>query len=407
MCEAGLGPPCFPQASVMDLNTMSASAAQEYDALSKTIDLLHKDDKAVVRYFGVSRQALLEKHWQVLFSGSAENTLEVCAFEQKVKNIISLQLECNNEKTVFGSFYACWYAFFKQAFESDQNYSSVCDWIDVQGILPSIRPHLNSLVKSFAEKSLVHRLNSLIADGADLDLETFDQQLVNEGLARFLKSYPVLTRLLVERIEDTVVYLYKVLNHFVEDANRLECTFALRGRRIDSISLGLGDAHASGETVCSVQIGSQSLIYKPRSNREALFYSELLDQLHTLSANACFAVYAPLMVSLNDHCWIEKIENLPCETDSELVLFFQRLGAQVPVIHALNGIDFHYENIIACGSSPVMIDLECLFTPAMADLKVDVPHDRAFSKPSSSTASRCLHRVLCRIQLARITTAVA
>jgi type 2 lantibiotic biosynthesis protein LanM len=359
---------------------MSASAAQEYDALSKTIDLLHKDDKAVLRYFGVSRQALLEEYRQVLFSESIKDAPEGCVFEQKVKKIVSLQLECDDEKTIFGSFYARWYAFFKHAFESDLKYSSMCDCIDVQTFLPSIRPHLNSLVKNFAEKSLVHQLNSLIADGADLDLETFDQQLANEGLVRFLTSYPVLTRLLVERIEDTVIYLYKVLNHFVEDAKRLESTFAVRGRRIDSISLGLGDAHASGETVCCVQIGRQSLVYKPRSNREALFYSELLEQLHTLSANACFAVCAPLMVSLDDHCWIEKIENLPCETDSELVLFFQRLGAQVAVIHALNGIDFHYENIIACGSSPVMIDLECLFTPAMADLKVDVPHGRALFK---------------------------
>ncbi|MDO9355931.1 MAG: DUF4135 domain-containing protein, partial [Solirubrobacteraceae bacterium] len=50
------------------------------------------------------------------------------------------------------------------------------------------------------------------------------------------------------------------------------------------------------------------------------------------------------------------------------------------LVHALNGIDFHYENIIACGSSPVMIDLECLLTASMIDLQDDLPHASALFK---------------------------
>lgn len=359
---------------------MSASKAQDYDALSKIIDLLHKDDKAVQRYFGAGRQVLLENYRDALSPGKIKNDAVADAFEAKVKKIVSLSLEGDVEQVVFGKFYARWYGFLKHVFESDLKYSSICEWIDVDAFLPGVRSHLTSLVRSLAEKSLVHQLNSRIADGADLDLETFDQELAGAGLAKFLTSYPVLTRLLVERVEDTVVYLYKILNCFAEDFYRLKSTFALSDRRIGAISLGLGDAHANGETVCCVRIGSQELIFKPRNNREALFYSALLEQLRAQTGNSCFAVYAPLMVSLDNHCWIEKIENVPCETESGLLLFYQRLGAQVAVIHALNGIDFHYENIIACGSSPVMIDLECLFTLAMVDLRVDVPHGRALFK---------------------------
>lgn len=62
-----------------------------------------------------------------------------------------------------------------------------------------------------------------------------------------------------------------------------------------------------------------------------------------------------------------------------MALFYKKMGAQIAVIHALNGIDFHYENIIACGSSPVMIDLECLFTASTSDLLLELPLDSALS----------------------------
>ncbi|WP_392891580.1 type 2 lanthipeptide synthetase LanM [Pseudomonas migulae] len=356
---------------------MSAAKAHEYDALSKMIDLLHKEDKAVQYYFGVDRKTLLEEYRNALFSGETMHSAVGDEFQAAVKLVVSLLSGDEVERVSFGKFCARWYEFLKHVFESDARYESVCSWIDVDTFLSSIRTHVTVLVKSLSEKSLVHYLNSRIADGDELDPETLDQELAGEGLGPFLNSYPVLTRLLVARIEDTAAYLYKILKCLAVDFPALKNTFALSHQRIDAISLGLGDAHANGETVCCVRIGNQELIFKPRSNREALFYTALLEQLRTQTDNSCFAIHAPLMVSLDDHCWIEKIENVPCQTEGELSLFFQRLGAQVAVIHALNGIDFHYENIIACGSSPVMIDLECLFTPAMVDLKVDVPHGRA------------------------------
>ncbi|NUU38626.1 type 2 lanthipeptide synthetase LanM [Pseudomonas sp. C2B4] len=359
---------------------MSAAATvQEYDALSKMIELLHKDDNAVRLHFGVDRQALLEKY-RCFMSGCIEEGSAGESIEIKIKKMVSLPLEGASGQVVFGRFYARCYVYLKYVFEHHLEHNSICEWIDMDSFLPSIRSHVTLLIKSLAEKSLVHHLNSRIADGADLDPETVDQELAGVGLAQFLASYPVLARLLIERIEDTVAYLYKILNCFAEDFQQLNSTFSISSRRVGAISLGLGDAHANGETVCCVQIGNQELIFKPRSNREALFYGAVLEQLRTQTGNSCFAVHAPLMVSLEEHCWIEKIENVPCETESELLLFFQRFGAQVAVIHALNGIDFHYENIIAYGSSPVMIDLECLFTPAMVDLKVDVPHGRALFK---------------------------
>lgn len=355
--------------------------AFDHDALRKTLELLHKDDKAVRRYFGFDRRALMEECHRISLSAHNKESSAVEVLDQKIKDVASLSFENElDSHEAFSVFYARWYAYLKFVFENDQKYNSICGWVNTESFLPGIRLHITALVKGLSEKSLVYQLNSQMAEGVDLDLQGFDQAMAGGGFSSFLSSYPVLTRLLMVRIEDTVAYLYKVIGHFADDSQRLKTTFALPDTRIDSITLGLGDSHANGETVCCLQIGNQALMYKPRSNREAMFYGELLRQLHERSGEACFSVYVPIMVSLDNHCWIEKIDNLACETHSDLSLFFQRLGAQVAVIHALNGIDFHYENIIACGSSPVMIDLECLFTPVMVDLRVNLPHSRALFK---------------------------
>ncbi|WP_080757945.1 type 2 lanthipeptide synthetase LanM [Pseudomonas fluorescens] len=361
--------------------TWGVKSALDQEALRKSLELLHKNDYATLRHFGVDRKKLLESVYLLESSDNQGVSPAVQTLQDKVRSLSLLPVECDiNGEENFGRFCASWYGYFKYSFEQNGKYNSACKLIDVMTFLSSVRPYITARVKYLAEKSLVHQLNSRIADGAELDLESFDQTLVDETLVEFLGAYPVLARLLVDLIEDTVAYLYKVIEHFAEDFNRLGPAFELAAKRIDSILLGQGDAHANGETVCFIQVGGQSLVYKPRSNSEAFFYNALLHHLHDRTGDPGFAIYAPVMVSRENRCWIEKIENLPCESEAELALFFQRLGTQVAVIHALNGIDFHYENLIACGSSPVMIDLECLFTSSMIDLRTNLPHSRALFK---------------------------
>ncbi|MCU0071975.1 type 2 lanthipeptide synthetase LanM [Pseudomonas koreensis] len=357
----------------------SFGVATDSEAMRRCLELLHKNDKAVLCYFGLRRKDLLNAFQGFVGAGKKSNAPVVEELDKKIREIDSRSFECEGHEA-FNGFHARWFGYFEYVFENDPGFNSICRWINIETFLSSVRPYVFSLVKSLSEKSLVHHLNSRIADGEGLDLDGFNRQLVNETLVPFLTAYPVLTRLLLDQIEATVAYLYKVIEHFKSDIQLLEAAFGLTVRHIDSIDLGLGDAHANGETVCCLQIGRHSLIYKPRNNREALFYNALLTRLHEASGKDCFSVYSPTMVSVDNHCWIEKIQHRACETESDLTLFFQRLGAQVATVHALNGIDFHYENLIACGSNPVMIDLECLFTPAMVDLKVNLSHGCALFK---------------------------
>jgi len=43
--------------------------------------------------------------------------------------------------------------------------------------------------------------------------------------------------------------------------------------------------------------------------------------------------------------------------------FYERFGSYLALLHALEATDFHYENVIAAGEHPMLIDLEALFHP--------------------------------------------
>ncbi|WP_165624079.1 DUF4135 domain-containing protein, partial [Streptococcus equi] len=58
---------------------------------------------------------------------------------------------------------------------------------------------------------------------------------------------------------------------------------------------------------------------------------------------------------------IAEVKYLPVNDDNEIKDFYYTLGKIQFVLYLLGGSDIHYENLIACGKLPVIIDLETLF----------------------------------------------
>jgi type 2 lantibiotic biosynthesis protein LanM len=61
--------------------------------------------------------------------------------------------------------------------------------------------------------------------------------------------------------------------------------------------------------------------------------------------------------------WMEFVPQLPCQSVAEVQTYYQRAGALLCLLYALESVDCHLENLIAHGSHPVLIDLETLFHP--------------------------------------------
>ncbi|HEU4767485.1 MAG TPA: type 2 lanthipeptide synthetase LanM family protein, partial [Pyrinomonadaceae bacterium] len=67
------------------------------------------------------------------------------------------------------------------------------------------------------------------------------------------------------------------------------------------------------------------------------------------------------VIDRGDYGWTEFINARDCASVDELKRFYQRQGAYLALLYALEATDFHYENLIAAGEHPMLIDLESLF----------------------------------------------
>ena len=61
--------------------------------------------------------------------------------------------------------------------------------------------------------------------------------------------------------------------------------------------------------------------------------------------------------------WVEFVNFKECHSADELERFYQRQGGYLGLLYSLEATDFHFENLIAAGEYPILIDLESLFHP--------------------------------------------
>ena len=61
--------------------------------------------------------------------------------------------------------------------------------------------------------------------------------------------------------------------------------------------------------------------------------------------------------------WVEFVEFRECQSVDEVQRFYERQGAYLALLYVLEATDVHFDNSIACGEHPFLVDLETLFHP--------------------------------------------
>ncbi|MEM8963378.1 MAG: type 2 lanthipeptide synthetase LanM family protein, partial [Acidobacteriota bacterium] len=61
--------------------------------------------------------------------------------------------------------------------------------------------------------------------------------------------------------------------------------------------------------------------------------------------------------------WVEFIDASPCEDEAQIRRFYLRQGGYLAILYILRANDIHFENLIAIGEHPVIIDLEAILQP--------------------------------------------
>ncbi len=212
----------------------------------------------------------------------------------------------------------------------------------------------------------VARLEGLL-DGASAEerFHSFAERLRQPGVAvELLQEYPVLARQLVLHIDLWAEFSLEFLRHLVSDWELLRATFAPESDPgvLVEISGGAGDSHRNGRSVQIVKFSSGlQLVYKPRSLSVDAHFQELLEWLNERGDHPAFRTLK--LLDRNSHGWTEFISPRSCDSEEEVRRFYERQGAYLALLYALEATDFHCENLVAAGEHPMLFDLEALFHP--------------------------------------------
>jgi lantibiotic modifying enzyme len=117
------------------------------------------------------------------------------------------------------------------------------------------------------------------------------------------------------------------------------------------ISGNAGDVHRRGRAVAIAEFSSGiRVVFKPRSLDVDHHFGELIAWINDLGRLR--RARTVRVLTREDHGWAEFVANVPCASRGEIERFYERFGAYLAILHALNATDFHYENVIASGEFP-------------------------------------------------------
>lgn len=231
--------------------------------------------------------------------------------------------------------------------------------------------HLHDTLLKMITRTMVLELNiarldgKLTGDSPAKRFESFIELLQQPAYCRsLLQDYPVLARLLVEQAQRWVTVSLEFLARLCQDEAEIRTRFAPTGEPgvLTGVAGDLADTHQGGQSVLIAKFSSGlRLVYKPRSLALDAHFQELLKWLNDRGANPPF----PLLTVLDRGRWgwVQYISGRECQTTDELRRFYLRQGGYLALLYLLEATDFHAANLIACGESPYLIDLEALFHP--------------------------------------------
>ncbi len=196
----------------------------------------------------------------------------------------------------------------------------------------------------------------------------FSRQLAAGKWIPLFMEFPVLARLLASIVQFWVDCCAEFLGRLGTDLPAVRRVFSSGGEtgRVAGMEAGLSDSHHHGRSAMLLTFESGlRLLYKPKSLEMEIAWFDLLQWLnhegitHPLKVLKC--------LSRNGYGWMEHARRRPSGNAEGLRRYYHRSGVLLCLLYLLDGSDFQHENIIPCGNQPVLIDLETLLQPRVAD----------------------------------------
>ncbi|HEY1592184.1 MAG TPA: type 2 lanthipeptide synthetase LanM family protein [Solirubrobacteraceae bacterium] len=189
-------------------------------------------------------------------------------------------------------------------------------------------------------------------------------ELRGGGLADVMRAYPVLARqigvLALAWVETTTEFAERL----ARDLRVLADTFsgAAPLGRLETLGDARSDPHRGQRRVIECRFASGvTLIYKPKPLATEVAYSRLVEWLNERGTNPALRVLR--VVDRGDYGWVEYAAHEPVADPAGAGRFYSRAGSLLALMHAIGGKDCHFENLIAAGEHPIVIDAETVLHP--------------------------------------------
>ncbi|EPC6172729.1 type 2 lanthipeptide synthetase LanM [Enterococcus faecalis] len=177
-----------------------------------------------------------------------------------------------------------------------------------------------------------------------------------KNVETFFNKYVILEDKIRKKINYSIVYFIEIIEHFHNDKEYINKHFSANHQKIKKIHFGNGDTHSKGKTVCTVETDYGKLMYKPHTLYNNLFFTRILKFIK----NEAELEFIDIPVYTRDHHgWQKFIVN---EEITSPKSYYEKMGHLLGLAYFLTMTDLHYENIFVKNNSPVVIDLETMFS---------------------------------------------
>ena len=202
-----------------------------------------------------------------------------------------------------------------------------------------------------------------------------------------LGHYPGLGLTFDQSVKHWIAAASEFLHRFAEDLDDLRAHFTLpESTSLEFARFAASDPHDDGRRVIVAKVSSgDRLVYKPRSLGAFEAFQNALRQLNDAGFTPKFSVQRVL-----PRCewgWVEYVAACSCTNKSKIARFYRRLGGQLALLRIVGATDCHFENLIASGEHPQLVDLETLFQPLLVQMPLCNADRAAIARVANSVLS--------------------
>lgn len=224
---------------------------------------------------------------------------------------------------------------------------------------------LTYTVKMLITEHKVYEIeNDLSINMADFIKVIFHDSMIIKSLENI---YPFLFDFLLHQTMQIANAYIEILNRVDKNIESLvECELIKNNEFLKGVNRGEGDGHNGNRKVTELIFSEGSRIYyKPKNSNLTLILFEIQQWVENHS-NLEFKRYK--ILNRENYSFEQKIDHVQLKNKNDIEEYFYNFGVNMGLVYLLNGSDYHFENIIAHKTFPVMIDNETLFNPSISKI---------------------------------------